>query len=348
MSNTTNFSYLNSNQTYEIIEIIDSYMIVILYIIGMIGAILNIITFRQKEIRCHPCSVYFLFSSIVDFCIMNINILLEIIIIFNPFIFNLIYSTQFWCKIGNYITFILPCLSSSYIIFASIDRYLVSSLNQAVRKWSNLKITRIVIIVTPIIWALLGLYIPITNNLVSDPIINNAQCIVQTNSAVIFSIIGEFIFILFNGAIAPLLLCIFGLLILYDKKKSRQRVLAQQQNRNNFNKISNVANRQNKHMITMLLVQVSLTIIFNIPNIVIYMISYFNMKSYCPMPLLILIIFNTIGRWFHYMNYCKTFYINTLTSSLFRKSLRKQYQHIKHHRIIITITTIFPINRNIG
>ncbi|CAF1339460.1 unnamed protein product [Adineta steineri] len=175
-----------------------------------------------------------------------------------------------------------------------------------------------------------------------------AQCIVQTNSAVIFSIIGEFVFILFNGAIAPLLLCIFGLLILYDKKKSRQRVLAQQQNRNNFNKISNVANRQNKHMITMLLVQVSLTIIFNIPNIVIYMISYFNMKSYCPMPLLILIIFNTIGRWFHYMNYCKTFYINTLTSSLFRKSLRKQYQHIKHHRIIITITTIFPINRNIG
>ncbi|CAF4046168.1 unnamed protein product, partial [Rotaria sordida] len=123
----------------------DKYMIVILYIIGTLGAILNIITFLQKQIRRNSCSLYFLSSSIIDFCIMNVFILMEIITTFNKPLSDRIYSTNIWCKVGNYIMFILPCLSSSYITLASIDRFCISSLNQTLRKCSNFKISRIVI-----------------------------------------------------------------------------------------------------------------------------------------------------------------------------------------------------------
>ncbi|CAF1386540.1 unnamed protein product, partial [Rotaria sordida] len=77
----------------------DKYMIVILYIIGTLGAILNIITFLQKQIRRNSCSLYFLSSSIIDFCIMNVFILMEIITTFNKSLSDLIYSTNIWCKV---------------------------------------------------------------------------------------------------------------------------------------------------------------------------------------------------------------------------------------------------------
>ena len=98
-------------QLSTIIVIIDRHMIVILYITGIIGALLNIITFLQRKIRKNPCSVYFLSTSITDFCVMNVFILMEIITTYNKPLSDRIYSTRTWCKLGNYIMFLLPCLS---------------------------------------------------------------------------------------------------------------------------------------------------------------------------------------------------------------------------------------------
>ncbi|CAF3766732.1 unnamed protein product [Rotaria sordida] len=327
----------------------DKYMIVILYIIGTLGAILNIITFLQKQIRRNSCSLYFLSSSIIDFCIMNVFILMEIITTFNKPLSDRIYSTNIWCKVGNYIMFILPCLSSSYITLASIDRFCISSLNQTLRKCSNFKISRIVISIVFVVWVLFGLHILIGYDRIRDITTNTDRCTVQTSSATVFIVIDGFFFALFNGAIIPFILCIFGLLIFHNIKVSRQRVNFHQYrgNNNTVNPTRIGVNRQNFHMILMLLVQVFLTIIFNTPYIVVYLSTFYKRLSFDSYHLFLYIIFSFIARWFYYMNYCKTFYINTLTSELFRNSLRKQFILFgRHHRLNITRTIIPTIANN--
>ncbi|CAF0908623.1 unnamed protein product [Rotaria sordida] len=330
----------------EVLLNMDKYMIVILYIIGTLGAILNIITFLQKQIRRNSCSFYFLSSSIIDFCIMNVFILMEIITTFNKSLSDLIYSTNIWCKVGNYIMFILPCLSSSYIILASIDRFCISSLNQTFRKWSNLKISRIIVIIVFIIWIIFSLHIPIVYNRIRDPLTNITRCSVQIGSPTTFLIIDGFFFSLYKGAITPFLLCIFGLLIYYNMKRSRARVMPQTLSRSNrtttaqissITPIIIVQNRKTSHMLTMLLVQVLLTIILNIPYMVIYLFGFFNQIPKDLFQLLLYIMFSFIARWFYYMNYCKTFYINTLTSKLFRNSLRQQFLDLFHKHQMIMI-----------
>ncbi|CAF1405792.1 unnamed protein product [Rotaria sp. Silwood1] len=333
-------------QVSEILLRMDRYMIVILYIIGIIGSILNIITFIQKQIRNNSCSFYFLSVSIVDFFIMNVFILMEIITTFNKPLSDQIYSTNIWCKFGNYIMFILPCLSSSYIVLASIDRYCISSLNQTIRKLSNIKISRIIVFIVLIIWLLFSLHIPIGYNRIRDPLTNITRCSVEIGSPTTYIIIDGFFFSLYKGAITPFFLCIFGLLIYYNMKRSRSRILPQTNSRSNritagqissITPIIIVQNRRNSHMLTMLLVQVLLTIILNIPYMIIYLFGFFNQIPKDLFQLLMYIIFSFIARWFYYMNYSKTFYINTLTSKLFRKSLTQQILDLFHRYKIIFI-----------
>ncbi|UJR20308.1 hypothetical protein I4U23_023439 [Adineta vaga] len=340
ISNTKGITMLDVNKLSAILLIIDSYMIVILYITGVVGAILNIITFLQKQIRQNSCAVYFLSGSILDLCLMNVTILLDIIITFNKILSNRIYPSRVWCKLGNYLTFLLTCLSSSFITLASFDRFCMSSLNQTLRKWSRLIISRIVVIIMLMMWALFGLHVPIAYDYIQDPITNASRCTVQTSLAAVFIAIDGYFYSLFNGAIVPFLLLVFGIMIIYNVRKSRRRVAVQVEGRNNNSRIEigTVRSRQNSHMIKMLLVQVLLTIILNIPYVIIYLLGFYQTIPADPLPLFVLITCSFIARWFYYMNYCKNFYVNTLTSALFRSSLRKQFTLFVHHYEISLFT----------
>ncbi|UJR20307.1 hypothetical protein I4U23_023438 [Adineta vaga] len=333
----------------EILLIFDSYMIVMLYITGVVGAILNIITFLQKQIRRNPCSLYFLSTSVVDLGIMQVFLLMEIITRFNPIFSTLIYSTRVWCKLGNYMTFVFPCLTSCYLTLASFDRFCMSSLNQTLRKWSRLIISRIVVIIMLMIWALFGLHVPIAYDYVQDSITNTSRCTVQTSLAAVFIAIDGYFFSLFNGVIIPFLLLMFGIMIIHNVKKSRRRVTTQVESGNNslLHGTGGISNRQNSHMIKMLLVQVSLRIIFHLPYTVIYLLSFYRRLSSDLESLLLYIIFSYIARWLYYGNFCKKFYVNTLTSALFRDSLRLQcVNFLLQHRISIILRTFFSTHTN--
>lgn len=315
----------------------DKYMLFVLYISGILGAILNFFTFSHKEIRKTSCSMYFLCTAVTDFCIMNLFILMEIITTLNKPLSDEIYNTRTWCKLGNYLMFVLPCLSSTYITMASFDRFCISSLNANLRKISQSKVSCKFICIIFLFWSLFGLHIPIAYERLQDPVYNYVRCTIQTSAAPAFIIIDGFFFALYNGAIVPFFLCIFGLLILRNMRLSRQRVLPQP------NVISNRSsqtagpsnesgqyhgNHREHQLILLILAQVLLTIILNIPYIVLYLFAFYNRLPANSLNILLYIIFSFIARWFYYFNYCKTFYINTLTSGTFRRSLRKQFVHL--------------------
>lgn len=230
---------------------------------------------------------------------------MQIIASFNKPLSDSIYSTTIWCKVGNYIMLLLPCLSSSYITLASFDRFCASSLDQTFRQLSHFKVSRIVVILVFVLWALFGLHIPIACDYVKNVATGANQCIVQTSVSTGFIILDGFFFSLFNGAIIPFLLCIFGLLIYRNIIQSRRRVNPEQNIRITtirigpgqiVKPIKTIQSRNDSHMLRMLSVQVFLTIIFNIPYVVIYLFNFFNRS---PTDLCLLshyIIFSFIGR----------------------------------------------------
>jgi hypothetical protein len=122
MSNTTTTTTPAPGLTVDLAR-----AVMIILAIGMIGPIPNIITFVQKQIRANSFSVDFVATAIIDFGIMNVFLLLEMLTRFDPWVGTLIYSTRTWCKLGYFILSLLPCFSSTYLVLVSIDRSINSA-----------------------------------------------------------------------------------------------------------------------------------------------------------------------------------------------------------------------------
>ena len=119
-------------------------------------------------------------------------------------------------------------LASTYIILATVDRFCTSSSYQKLRKLSQLKMSRILIVLTFFIWALFSLHIPIYYKSIRQTPTSPMQCSSQLEVPTFFIIVDGFFYALFNGAIIPLFLSIFGFLIYHNVKMSRRRTASQQ------------------------------------------------------------------------------------------------------------------------
>ncbi|CAF1413241.1 unnamed protein product [Adineta ricciae] len=275
-SRTTVFDVI---RTINILNEMNKYVYVLLYILGTCGAALNMITFLQKQLRNKPCAVYFLATSIVDLSTVNAFILIEALAAFSSSLGNRILLSKIWCTLGNFIRFISPCLSSTYLTLTSVDRFCASSLNTKLRRWSQFKISRIVVIICFLIWALLALHYPIAYAVRENPSTMTNECQVIHGSPTIFLIIDGLLFSLYNGVITPLILATFSMLILLNMKRSRNRVNQQKHlgmngTRSNTGNSGNVRSYQNVHMFRMVIVQISLTSILQIPFAVLFIYTY--------------------------------------------------------------------------
>ncbi|CAF1575308.1 unnamed protein product [Didymodactylos carnosus] len=354
----TNTTVTASTYSWQVLEantvmtVMDRYIQIILYIFGVCGSLLNVFTFLQKQLRSNPCSMYFLAASSCDFCICNLFILLTIIAYFDRQDYNRFVRTAFYCKFGSYTTFLFQCLSSIYICLASIDRYCTSSPHSKLRKLSSVKVSRLLIPSVFLLWALFSLHIPLSYDLRRyTPTSTNLQCTIQQNVSTFFVIIDGYFFALLNGAIIPFFLALFGLLIIRNIRHSRHRATAPQRTSINTGtggrstgtstlSTTRPISRANQHLITMLLVQVSLTICLNLPYIVFYLNGIYNQVTVT----VAYIVFKVMSNWFYYLNYCKTFYVNTLASQLFRSTLKQQLLFLlqKSKTKLVTAWSITP------
>ncbi|UJR32957.1 hypothetical protein I4U23_020420 [Adineta vaga] len=314
-------------QAGRILPICEEYLIVMIYIFGFIGSLLNIFIFLQKRLRIKSCSIYFLLCSFVDFSFLNSFMLMHLISLFNLKPFSSINSTNFWCKLGNYFYFLLPCLTSTYLILTSIDRFCASSSNNKLQKLNQLKTTYLLTLFIFFIWISFALHIPIDYNLIQLSQTNNTQCTPSLNNVQLFVIIDGYFFALYNGIITPFFLVVFGLLILRNIKLIHRRTnpqLASTMILEVNHQINIRLTRGNQHLITMLLVQVSLTVLLNIPYITFYLYGIYNSTPRYWLSLLIYRICTYIARWFWFMNFSKSFYVNICSSQIFRNILKRR------------------------
>src|SRR5579871_3365548 len=128
----------------------------ILMIIGTVSCISNIILFSQKSLRKNPCAICLVAFNAACFLLLYFSLLPAILQIgynIEPGVYNLVY-----CRIRFYLGFLLACLPPFYLILASIDRVLVTSVNVQLRQWSNCHFIYKCIFVLTLFWSLFHIH----------------------------------------------------------------------------------------------------------------------------------------------------------------------------------------------
>ena len=176
----------------------------ILMFIGTIGCILNLIVFNQKNLRKNPCSIYFTAYNLANFVFIYSSLL--------PTMLNLGYSTDLTtrniviCRVRLYITILSNVLSAIYLIFASIDRVLITSPNARTRQRSTPRFACISIASGTLFSILLLTPILVFANIIQ---IGPNAFICYFQSSVYFSFLSYCL--LFKAVVALLLMAICGL-----------------------------------------------------------------------------------------------------------------------------------------
>ncbi|UJR24248.1 hypothetical protein I4U23_027215 [Adineta vaga] len=176
----------------------------VLIFIGTIGCILNLFVFNQKNLRKSPCSVYFVAHHFANFVFIYSSLL--------PTTLNLGYGIDFStrhiiiCRVRLYITILSNVLSPLYLVFASIDRVLITSPNALTRRRSTRRFAYICIIIGTLFWTFLYAPILVFANIIQ---IGPNIFICYFQSSVYFSLISYSS--LFKAIAALSLMIIFGI-----------------------------------------------------------------------------------------------------------------------------------------
>lgn len=124
---------------------------IVLLISGILGNILNIITFYMLGNWKHnPSSLYILFKSFVDlFCLIP-SLLTAILT--NGFQIDFTTEYRMWCKFRIFIILVGSLISLTCICLQAIDVFFCSTHSANLRRKSNIRLARYLIIGTVFVW----------------------------------------------------------------------------------------------------------------------------------------------------------------------------------------------------
>ncbi|CAF1384242.1 unnamed protein product [Adineta steineri] len=111
----------NTSAEFIRVYIISRYFYLIIFVIGMLGNIFNLVVFCRKKFRSNSCSLYFIAYSINNFMNLTIGLLLWSLTL--GFHYDWEYKILIYCKIRRYFTHVNFLLSSCLLTMASINRY---------------------------------------------------------------------------------------------------------------------------------------------------------------------------------------------------------------------------------
>ena len=282
----------------------------VLLIIGNISCICNFITFTAKQLRQNSCGWYFLMSALFDFLYINFGLFTKLAT--DQYGSTLQNTNLAWCRIRVFLTWVLPLFATSYLVLASFDRCLSTSKNARLRSFSQIKVAYRMTCIPIILHSLTTSHQFVYYNL-------RPACSALPGTYAYFLSMYS---IVWTSLIPQTAMLIFGLITYYNVRKSRQRLVhpKEQQPSNQQQK-----NRTDSHMITITLVQVLCSSI--LLNIRTGYYSYtvlstgITKDSYRVAVETLLL---NISSFVFYFNFCKSFFVNTLSSKLFRKVFKER------------------------
>ncbi len=213
----------------------------IFLIAGLFGNSMNIFIFSSvKTYRRTPCTFYCLVGSIFNNLYILINLTSRIASV--GYGFDLTTTSISWCKARQFFILTLSMITFTCACLAIIDQFLVTSKEVHLRQYSNIKLAHRIIFFVIIIWSIHGIPSLLFFNI--KPIVK--LCVLSNAT---FAVYISIFILLFLCAIPMLIMIVFGCLACRNIR--RTICLAEQH-----------ADRQ---LIRMVLIQVVLVIISNIP-----------------------------------------------------------------------------------
>ncbi|CAF1384339.1 unnamed protein product [Adineta steineri] len=298
-----------SNILLRIQQEMNRYFCPICLIFGIIGCLLNILLFSQKQFRNISCCTYFLAASI--------SMITTLILGFGPHAYsvnhpNPVHTISSFCKIRSYVAQSFMMIHRWLMAMACIDRYMVSSINVKLREFANPNVAYRIIIIIMIIFIIL----PLHNLFFLD--IKNGMCV---NSIVAFTIYHSLFTIIFGGFLPLLIMITFVILIRHNLATKQQR------RQRDMYKIKGstvrLLNSRDYQALMMLFVQVIFYILSTIPWMIFLIYAPFGRRIHNKSNNRIAIekFFRYITEILVYTYPTLSFYINIFTSQTFRDVL---------------------------
>ncbi|CAF0871610.1 unnamed protein product [Adineta ricciae] len=279
---------------------------------GVTGCVLNIILFTRKQFRKMSCYIYVL-GAVVG--MMFSLLIYSIPIIYSYYkVDSLSYSICF-CKFHVYFDSTTSVIYRLLLSAASFDLYASSASNARLRRLANVRFAYRAIATITVLVLLAHVYILIVTNIKAGACANTLNLI---------SLLFVNLFTLFNNSFLPTAIMIVCTLLtrknLTQKRKRRQDLDAQ---RPSNNRIAQIQLKRDQQVFRVLFGQVVAFFVITFPS-VIYSVNniispYITNKS--ANQITIENFIKIMAEGLSYLFPALSFYINTLTSNMFRKEL---------------------------
>jgi hypothetical protein len=220
--------------------------------IGNLGTALNLFIFLQKEMRKKPCALFFIAYLMANFGRLNFYILIPTLTI--GYGVNIFGKYPGFCPYRRYIGDFFLITPNYFLVFASLDRMLISSQNVNTRSRMNRRIALFLIGGNILFWSLFNIYVFFFSEVqVLDGV--RFLCNVKPGGGYTFY---TFHLLIDVETIPILLMTGFGIQTIKNIKQIRVR--------NNLN-----FNERDRNFITLLSIQVIAYIILRLPNPIYYL-----------------------------------------------------------------------------
>ncbi|CAF1231108.1 unnamed protein product [Didymodactylos carnosus] len=204
-------------------------------------------------------------------------------------------------------------LPRTYILLACIDRYMSSSTNVQRRNFSTKKTAKRLIPLTALFWAVVGVH-----NLIWYDIQTTNGSRICFNAPGTYALFLSFYSVIVNGLSMPILMALFGFLLLRNLKNNRRQVQPMRMT------ITRSKQQKDYQLLKMLLFQILVNVILSLPTTI--YLFYNGLSQYVAKSSFRLFIENYIYNLttlLQYTNGAIAFYIYTLTARTFRTELKR-------------------------
>ncbi|CAF0834440.1 unnamed protein product [Adineta steineri] len=225
------------------------YYLPFVYIIGLIGNILNIIVFYQSKLHSNSCSLYFICLSVAHLLMLNCPCLLRIVAAASNY--NVFGRVNILCKLSTYLDVLSLVLSRNFLCLICINRWIITSPNAWLRKQSSLRTARWAVAITLSFWLVFNIHSAIGYNTVNDMVCSSARDYIVFSS----------IFHIVTAIVSLIIMIVFSILTLINMRQVGRRTnpLIFQTNRNQLERQSK--KKRELQFIRLSLVQVLLYVI---------------------------------------------------------------------------------------
>ena len=251
----------------------------------------------------------------------------------------LTYDEKF-CQIRMYIIQTTAFVYRWSFAMASVDRYALSSPHARLRNLANVNIAYRVLGVMVLGWALVSIQIPVVF------VVQGGACMIIPDG---FWPVATSLFSMFVGSFTPaIIMVIFTLLIRKNLANKRQRRQGLSNQQAAVNQGDQIQSRRDQQALRMLFAQIVAYVIISVPwniyNLNVVVSSYIPNKSETHIAIEGFI--DTVAGCLAYLFPALSFYLYTLTSSLFRAELWKMLRFIVCCQFLMNPRRIEPTTTN--